>query len=348
LAHDEIVREAPGGTERLTGEELGLVVTDRRVLILARGQTGREVIVATYAQIDTTAVREGSFETRLRIVLGDGEHYRLTPVTSDPLTRITGYIDVASECVDEVDHALDRARDGAESTLADAGIDPGRSAEIEETRRACAIIAVEARLDRAASLAAGAGDKADRRAYTDAYRTYLDAREHLERSLALDIRYDLGMGARIQDRLDTRIEALSLRPLGVAKQARERAVHADSLRGAIDAWEQAFEAYRDLLTAGWGASFEFAGDESDTRFQIECAVDSLVECRHRYALYLTAAGDHHRNADEPDDARDCYGRALTTLEEARRLARQYRAGDTDRLRETRAETAARLPVKPDV
>jgi hypothetical protein len=362
-------------TERITGEELGLVVTDRRVLVVVCQQDGRQVIVLSYSDIESVSVTDGFFKTRLSIALQDGQEYSFEPATTESLTRIRGYVDVASECVDRVDAALGRAREAseelathlraghteradaareqmraaigrAESELADAGVDPGRSEQIEAVRQECARGVVDARCERAEVLSEQALHRADSTGYTEAYRQYLDAREHLEVALALDIRYEFGEAESIQTAIETvdeRIACLRTWPLALAKQTRERARGTERLETAVDAWHQTVEHYRDLLEAGWGTDLDFAGSRSNIRFQLACALNNLVESQRGLARQRTTEGDHHRTAGDTEAARTCYEAALDQLADATAIAREFRAGDQADIQTQRETVRTRLP-----
>jgi len=307
-------------------------------------------------------------------------------VTTESLTRIQGYVDVASECVDQVDAALSRARDAseelvthlragnieradaareqvraavgrAERELDEAGVDPGRSEQIEAVRTECARSVVDARCERAQTLSEQALHTADSTAYTEAYWLYLDAREHLEIALALDIRYEFGEAETIQAAIETvdgRIACLRTWPLALAKQTRERARGTERLETAVDAWQQTVEHYRDLLEAGWGTDLDFAGSRSNIRFQLACGLNNLVESQRALARKRTTDGDHNRTAGEIEEAKECYRGALDQLDNATEIAREFRAGDEADIRtqretvETRLQTAARSETEPDV
>jgi tetratricopeptide (TPR) repeat protein len=361
-------------TERITGDELGLVVTDRRLMFVARQQEGRQMIVHSYSEIDTVAVTETLFKTRLTITVQDGDEYNLKPTAKAPLRRVCGYIEIASECVDQVESALDRARiaceeltghlragrteqataareemraavGSAERELEEAGVDPGCSDEIETVRRECARQVVEARRYRVGTRSEEAIHKADVAAYTQAYRMYLDAREHLEVALALSLRYGFDEVEAIQDAIETvdsRIECLKSWPLALAKQTRERAMRTDTLDTAVEAWQQTLEHYRDLLLAGWGTDLDFAGSRSNIRFQLACALNNLVESQRALARQRTTEGDHLRKAGETEEARACYREALDQLDDALDVAREFRAGDETDIRAQRETIETRF------
>lgn len=376
----DIVHERTFERETISGEEVGVVVTDRRTLLVARQHDGWELIVLSYSQITAVSVADGLLKTRLEITTRDGEEYRLEPAATDSLTRIRGYIEIASECVTRVDQALDEARGAcetlaehleagrseeadaarntmqtavrrAENELVEAGVDPGRSEKIETVRRDCARAVVEARRRRAQTLSAEALHKADSAAYTTAYRTYLDAREHLEVALALQIRHEFGVADDIQEEIeliDSRIECLKTWPLALAKQTRERAMKTDRLESKVSGWKATLEHYRDLLLAGWGTELEFAGKKSNIRFQLACALGNLIESRRGLARKRMTEGDHHRSAGEPDQACECYREALGQIEKAAATAREFRAGDEDAIREQRETIQTRIDADPEL
>ena len=207
-------------------------------------------------------------------------------------------------------------------------------ARIAEVERDRARTEIRTRIARAETLITEAGHHTQNRAYTQAYRSFWYARDHLETAQAIARKSDLSEPAEIQSKLDTienRLSHLEVRPRALAQQACERARGTDKLTVEIEAWQEAFEQYRDALTAGWGTDIDFSGDVDKLRARIETVVANLIERRQDLAAQLEGEGDKHRRG-HPDTAREHYDEALDQLERAHQLAREFRAGDAEALR----------------
>jgi hypothetical protein len=242
----------------------------------------------------------------------------------------------------DLETARDRREAAAEKTekartyLGRFDIDPPAALQerIAEVQRERARTEIRTRIARAETLITEASHHTQAREYTEAYRSFWYARDHLETAQAVARKGDLSGPAEIQSKLDTietRLSHLEVRPRALAQQACERARGTDKLAVEIDAWQEAFEQYRDALTAGWGTDIDFSGDKEQLRSQIEAVVGNLIERRQDLAARLEDEGDKHRRG-HPDTAREHYDNALDQLEQAHQLAREFRAGDAESIR----------------
>jgi tetratricopeptide (TPR) repeat protein len=120
--------------------------------------------------------------------------------------------------------------------------------------------------------------------------------------------------------------------MAMAHQARERAMATDKHAVAVEHWQDAFEQYRNALTAGWGTDIDFA-DTEQLKERIEETVGDLIGAHRAYAETLEAAGDRALDsAGDTESARTRYRQARNQVDDALGLAREFRSGDPDAMR----------------
>jgi len=195
---------------------------------------------------------------------------------------------------------------------------------------------MSARLARVETLLEEAIHQTDSRAYTGAYRSYSRARGHVETALVVAVENDFERIGELQEKLDhieTRIDHLTVRPLALAKQARERAQKTEKLEVKTESWQEAFEHYRDALTAGCGTDLDFAGDKEAIRFQLESVVAKLIDARRTLAEQFESTADARREVGENYVAEKQYQKAVRQLEHAELVAKQFRAGNCEAIRD---------------
>lgn len=360
-----LVREYDGGTEKTEPPAGGLslaVVTDGRLLFVVAGQTEETVIEIGYTDIRRVDAHDGLLRSKLRVaVWGDGE-YRLKIADSSELGAAVKYLREAGEIWDRVvatledvydrigevgDHLevgeLEAARnhrqraneklERARTYLDRAEIDaPAVLLErIEAAEQELYRTEIRTRIARAGTMITEGTHQTEAREYTDAYRNFWYARDHLETALSVARKAQLPEPPEISSKLDaieTRLTHLEVKPRALAEQACERAVGTDSLRTEIEAWQEAFGHYRDALTAGWGTDLEFSGETEELRFKSEIAVGKLIEARCQLATRLETKGEGIQD-ERLKEALDHYEEAIEQLKMAHQLASEFRSGDAD-------------------
>jgi len=358
-----LVHEDENGTETFEkpagGQSLALV-TDKKLLFVLAGEQTSTVRTVSYTNVRSVDAKDGLLRSKLTVrAWGEGE-YRFKIGDSSDLGAAVSYIEKAAECwqrvVSFVEDATEQTRamgqrleegdiDGAEqpretarkklerakTRLENADIDPPQplverveSAATEHIRTE-----IRNRLTRAETLITQAKYEADAREYTGAYRSYRTAGDHLERARELAWGAELPEPQAIETKLETidnRLRHLEVRPLALAKQACERADGTDKLDVEVQAWQEAFDHYRDALTAGWGTDLEFEGDTWDIKLKIELIVSKLIEKRRELATQYEQRGDELSESDR-DGAIEQYEAALDQLEQAQQFAEEFRTGD---------------------
>jgi len=367
---DEVLATAPGG------RSLALA-TDEKLVFAAEAPSGPDVVDVPYLNVRQVETTGGFFTTTVAVEVWARGTYEFTPQrgsdassfveTVEELTEswqrtvavledaetiaaeladhvAAGDRDTAAEARDQLEEKLDRAERIA-TAAPNGAVDPLEE-RIETARRSVARTRTEGRMERAATLVEEARQQTDATAYTDAYRRYARARTHLETALVAALEWDFGVVSEIQDRIDridTRLEQLRVRPVALAKQARERARQTDRLSVAVEARQAALEHYRDALTAGWGTDIEFAGETDALREQIEVVVAELIDGRRELAERALDQAAADATAGRDRRAREACERAREQLAGAIDLASQFVAGDADALRERWDELAAVCP-----
>lgn len=362
-----IVREHDGQTETIekpaNGQSL-VLVTDRKVLFVLAGPDRNGVRSIEYTNVRSVDANNGLLRSKLTLkVWGDGE-YRFKVSDSDALGAAVSYVESASNCwqrvvsaveeatehtkqmgesleegsLDSADESRERAIDklnrartylgGSEIESPKALVDRVETAAVEHQRTE-----IRNRLTRAETLITEGRYQADARQYTGAYQSYTDAREHLETAQSLAAEIDIPEPPAIESKLETidnRLRHLTVRPLALAKQACERAEGTGKLTVEVEAWQEAFEHYRDALTAGWGTELGFHGDRAEIQTRIEQIVGTLIRKRSELATQHEQDGDRYSQTD-PERAIEAYEAAIEQLEQARQLAAEFRAGDYEKI-----------------
>lgn len=358
-----LVREHENGTETIEkpagGQSLALV-TDRKLLFVLASEETSRVREISYTNVRSVDAKDGLLRSKLTVkAWGEGE-YRFKIADSKELGAAVSYIDRAAECwervISFVEDATEQTKamgqrleagdiDGAEQPrkvareklerartyLNNAGIEPPQavadrieSAELEHIRTE-----IRNRLTRAETLTTQAEYQADAKEYTGAYRSYKKARSHLKRARELASEAELPEPQAIESKLqtiDTRLRHLQVRPTALAKQACERASATNKLEVEVESWQEAFEHYRDALTAGWGTDLEFEGKTWKIKQKIELIVWKLTDRRQALATRYEQRGDDLAKR-EPGRAIKQYDAALDQLEQAQQLAAEFRTGD---------------------
>jgi hypothetical protein len=358
-----LVHDHEDGTETIEkpagGQSLALV-TDRKLLFVLASEQTSTVRDISYTNVRSVDAKDGLIRSKLTVkAWGEGE-YRFKIADSTDLGAAVSYIDTAAECwqrvISFVEDATEQTKamgqrleagdlDGAEqpreaarnklerakSFLTNTDIEPPQTLVDRVDSAATEHIRTEIRnrLTRAETLITQAKYEADAREYTGAYRSYTKARSHLERARELAWEADLPEPQAIETKLETidnRLRHLEVRPLALAKQACERADGTDKLDVEVEAWQEAFDHYRDALTAGWGTDLEFEGDTWDIKLKIELIVSKLIEKRRELATQYEQQGDELADST-PGAAIENYEAALDQLEQAQQFAAEFRTGD---------------------
>jgi len=374
LVHEDDGREEMTGVADLTLA----AATDRRLLFVAipGGDGPADASDATVLDVPYTDVKrvdaEGRFLRPTLVVEGwIAGTYRFRTVGGAPLGDTVTYVRRASAGFQRVIAALGDAREQAAAMY--EHLEAGRETEVREAEQVAmgkldlarewharlddeAVAetlensieaaegelywkSVEGRLARVDALAERVPEQTAAGAYTDAYRSYQRAREHLEKAMVLEIEYDFGRASEIQskiEQIDLRLDHLRVRPLALAKQAQERALGTETPEVEVRAWQEAFEHYSDALLAGWGTDLEFAGETDALRFQVEWVVSNLVEAHQERARQLADEAEACHTRGDLDGADERYDEADEHLAAAERLASEYRSPDSDAVREHRA------------
>jgi tetratricopeptide (TPR) repeat protein len=361
---DDLRHEHDGESQTIAipaGGKALAVVTDRRLLFVLAGEDDQTVVEVSHLDLKDVDADDGLLRSKLTVEVWNEGSYSLRTAGGDTLGATVGYLRDAAACWQQVVAALDdaseqtnelgerleageleaarEAREAATAKLDRAATKLDQfgheapaplSDRLAEARTDLAQTQIRGHFARAKTLMTEAQAQTDAGAYTGAFRSYWHARDHLETALSTARRADISKPAVIDSKLDTietRLDHLRVRPTALARQAVERAEGTDKLDVEVDAWQAAFEHYRDALTAGWGTEIEFAGDTRDIRFQTEVIIANLIDARRRLAAQYEEAGDE---ADDAETA-ESYDQALEQLEAAREFASEFRSGDPERL-----------------
>lgn len=353
-----------------------IVVTDQKILFTIVSPDDEWILDVPYTDVRNVDVKTGLLRSTLVVDSWTTGTCRVRTSDSDSLTEAVTYIREATHCWQSVlkkiqaaterlsalsDHLEDgrlgevhetrekiRAKlDQANAAVEDAEIEsiPVLVDRIAETRAELHRTEIYARLTRATTLMTEAQHMTDSRAYTGAYQRYWDARDHLENARMLARQVDIEEPAVIDghlEEIETHIENLRVRPLALAKQARERAETTEKLDVRIEALEQAFEHYRDALTAGWGTDYEFAGEKDHIRMQIELVVRTLVGTHREMAEQCIRRGDGYRANGDIMSAWRAYEQAADHVEDGKQLAREFHASNPEEFAELEARLTDRL------
>ena len=371
IEHDDgPLATAPGG-------QSVLLATDRKLVFAVQGPSGPDVVTVPYVDVRRVETTGRFFTTTVSIEVWARGSYEFTPTRGSDASSFAELVEtrtgtwqrtvaaledateIAAELADRVaagdrtgaDETRDRLEaklDRAEQIVAAAGGDVADplAGRIEQTRESIARTRIDGQLRRTETLLEEARRQTDATEYTAAYRRYARARTRLESALVTALEWDIDTVAEIQsriDRVDSRLEQLRVRPLALAKQARERAVRTEQLSVAVEARQAAFEHYRDAVTAGWGTDIEFAGETDRLRAEIETVVANLIADRRELAERKHREAKEHDAAGRNREARDACERAREQLAAAIELARQFVAGDADALSARWDDLAATCP-----
>lgn len=362
-----IVHEDGSGTETIEQPADGhsvTVVTDQNLVfatVTAESETMTWAESIAYTDVMSVDVDDGLFTSTLTVEVGGDETYEFKAHDGDGVRPAGHYVREASDCwqrvvetVEDVEERIEAMNEYVETENFEAA-----RTTYEETMNKLtdareflddATVAtpemLDEQIDHVVDRAQQAAVRkrlrqADRRieigkretqaeAYIDAYHSYCTARDHLEtaRTTARDAQVpEPDALASKLDAVESGLAELRARPLQLAREARERAEDADDLEAAVEAWHDAFERYRDVLTAGWGTDLEFDGDREEVKRETELVVGSLVEGHRELATRREQVGDERYGSD-PTAAIAVYGKALEHLEKARALAAEFRAGST--------------------
>jgi hypothetical protein len=363
--------EGDGDTYEKGGGDGGtlLAATDRKLVFVVDTRSGLETADVPYTDLKDISADSGILKTTLSVRVWGRGTYSFEPNEGETAERVAEFATNGSRTWQRVVAALQDARQHIStiaSYVADGDMAAAREAresarsnlETAQTRigeaqrwfrapleeRAERVETelsrtwTKARFERGRTLLGVARERTASDQYDQAAAAFQRAREHLERALTIAIEDGFALASDIQSTLSElrdHLDTLRERPLTFAERSRAQAQMADSPELAVVAWEEALDHYRDALEAAWGTDIDFDGDTDALRVQIEWAVANAVRERERLAAALEAEGDDHRRAGDHDQARDRYEAAAEQVAMARRLARQYCAGDaatlTDRL-----------------
>ncbi|WP_436936168.1 hypothetical protein [Halovenus marina] len=351
---------------QIANDGTGVVVaTDRRLLFGFETPTSAETRGVPYTDLRDIRAADSLFRSTLVVDVWAEGVYEFTPSDAGSMDELASFVDEVSGDWQRVVATLEDCHELTAQLCADLAAGRGQAArnrgdELERTLAKATARAERAderirdalderirvaeadchrewtdgRIERAETLIAEAARQAETNAYAEAYRRYERARAHLERALTADIEYGFERTRTIQTKIDTvdaRLSDLSVRPMAMAHQARERAMATDKHAVAVEHWQDAFEQYRRALTAGWGTDIDFA-DTEQLRERIEETVVDLIDARRAYAEALEATGDRDLDSEgDTESARDRYRQARDQVDDALGLAREFRSGDLDSL-----------------
>lgn len=367
----ELVCEASDGTTETRGapeSTVFAVFTDRTVLLGTEHGDVDELVTVQYADIKHVRRTGGVLDSTLEVrVWGEGT-YRMPVGNRRKLSAAVEYANEAKEYWERVESLLTNAekantqverhitagnlrdafeaRDKAgtkleqargvltETDIETAGLQQRiRAVELERYHSE-----VRARLRRATQLVADGEQQTERAEYDGAYESYWRARDHLENALAIVRRTELEEPPTARSeiaRIENHLEHLEVRPIGLAKQAHDRARTTTDPEQAVVAWTEAFEHYRDALEAGWGTSLTFRGDTETIRGMLIRVLRNLVEAHCWLAGELERAGDEYADSGEYERAKDQYKAARDSYDDALEFTWEFRVGDEQALRTER-------------
>ncbi len=361
-----LVHEGYKETERFEpGDEetLFAVITDRQLLFAYA--TAAETTIKSIPHADITEVRiTGRFLKKLLVVeVWERGTFRFRPANKDDLAEVTDYLDSVSDCwqiiealfedlsktratittqiesgnirdaretIEKAEKTVERIR----SQLSTGGLESVLGPRLADAERTLHQGRMSAHLARAETLASDAKQLRTERAYTDAYTKYDRAGKHLDIALSLADSHGLDRPPAITDRrqtIENRIANLQVLPKALGQQAIERAKGTDHPDVAVEAWQDAFDQFRDALTAGWGTEFSFSGDRDELQSTVEMTVANLISARRTYAEEYLQEGKAALEDGNHTHGIRCYRKAHTQLGRAKQLAKEFRSGDPERL-----------------
>jgi len=369
-----VVEHDDEATHGSTESEAFVAVTDRRLVMAVETDGETECVDFQFTAIRRVELSGRVVRPKLELRLWDGTTYRLPVKRTQGLGAELSYLEAAIECwqrvgsmftnaeqaIDELERAIVDgnlkdafdSREKSRQKLAQAA-DVLAETEVETAPLERRIEALEAARHRSeirarTSLATRLVTEGDQQTrdgeYERAYRSYWRARDQLENAAAIARENELSEPATIReeiDRIEHHLEHLSVRPLGLAKQAHERARLTGHAEEAVENWEAAHEHYRDALEVGWGADLGFRGETEAIRDVLVRVVRNRMWAYTWYVSELETEGDRLRENDEYPQAKRAYEEALARCGEAFEFAREY---DLD-ARATIPETRHRINAK---
>ncbi len=367
-----------GGESHEIGDASLAVVTDHRVLFAAVDD-GVTVFDLPHSQVGAVDLDSGLFRAVLTVEHWQDDRYQFRPASGDA-TAAVEYIGEASDCwqfvdtlLEELDGHADRieaaieagALDRVQTVLAAAsettdeldervraaGLESALGDRVDAARRNLQRTRVRTRRELARSLVAEAesrhleGTDVD---YTGAYERYDRARSHLLTARSIAAEHDLDTAAvdgALAD-LDDRVDLLAAQPVGLAKQATERALGTDDPVVRVEMMRAALDWYHEALTAGWGTALGRRSDREELRFRVALLADGLVEARRTCAAEREATGDELADADDTVAACEQYRAAREELTAALDIAHEFRTPDSDLIEEELSRVRWKRQVTP--
>lgn len=369
--------ESGDETEEVYGDdedEALVAVTDRRLVFVVETEADPEWFDVSFTEIRSVELTGRVVRPRLEVrVWGDGSyvvhvdraqgvnttvtyleeaHERWKRVGSvltnaekatDDLERrvVAGDLRAAFDAREKAEQKLAKARRLLEETSVETAVLKRQVDRVAETRHRTEI---RARTSLATRLVTEGDQGTADGEYEAAYRSYWRARDHLENALALARKHDLSEPATIRDdleRIENHLDHLRVRPVGLAKQAHERARTTTDSTEAVETWRAAHEHYRDALEVGWGSDLEFRGEKGAIRDALVRVVNNRMEAYRWHVEELEAEADELRENGELAKAKRHYEAALDTCGEALELAREYDPEARSWVRENRHRVNAK-------
>jgi hypothetical protein len=373
-------RHVDGDSERrfTPGEDYRAfaLVTDARLLFVVgdNDEDGDWSVAIDLADIEIVEHSEGLLANELALTTRSDAVWQFG--CRDDLADLAAYVDAASMAwlrveshledarklvVDAGEHREAREYDAALGRLTAATEETAAARREERAFAADGVAAVATRIERAEArvreakietLRGRAVHRIDRAeelwrddAYEAAYGQFLGAHEDYVAVLEtadLDFEGSASVRKKIA-RVERNLAALERAPVDRAEQAHDRAREAEEPMERANHLERVLERYRRALELDWGADEgRFAGDTADLRETVDAVATDLVETRRRVATRRVAAGDDHRTADRPDEARAAYRDARDVLDETVATARELVPDAVDTLVEHRDAVDRRL------
>jgi predicted negative regulator of RcsB-dependent stress response len=369
------VHEQDGEREEQGGDGSLAVVTDHRVLFVAVGGE-TSVVDLPHTDIRSAELDSGLLKTVLVVEGWEGDSYRFRTAGGDTEAAVE-YVERASDCwqfvetlteeletyagtireaieqreFDRVTEVLEKAEettDELDGRVQAAGLENALGDRVEAARHNLQRTRIRTRQELARSQVDDAEARhldGDRNIdYTGAYERYKRAYEHLSTARAIAREHDLDAAAvgRALGEVRERVELLTRQPVGLAKQATERALGTDDPAVRVETMRAALEHYHDALTVGWGTGLDRPYDRQELRFRVALLADGLVDAHQEYATRLEAAGDALAEDGDEESARERYRTAIEQLDAATSCAREFRVPDPGPVERERSRLAEKL------
>jgi tetratricopeptide (TPR) repeat protein len=265
-----------------------------------------------------------------------------TAIEEGEFDRLTALLEKAEETTDELDERVSSA--GLENALGD---------RVEAARRNLQQTRVRTRQELARSQVAEAGSRhlhgVREIDYAGAFECYASAHEHLSAARSIAEEHDLDASAVLDslEQVHQRVDVLTRQPVGLAKQATERALGTNDDAVRIESMRAALDHYHDALTVGWGLGVDRPYDRDELRFRVALLADGLVDARREYATELEATGDALAEEGNDEAARERYRAAVDQLAAAVDLAHEFYVPDPDPVERERSRVERRLDEHTD-